>query len=110
MAKTKDNELIKQFAVKQLNAINTELDQCNEKLTVQALRCPSTLSLETIDTSLRDFVCIHQRRLSKKMNCQLAKLKGCLGDNDLWQQLSFYHLNKDQVKHIEFHLCATLID
>ena len=52
MVKTKDNELIKPLVMEHLNAINKELEKCNEKLTVQCLHCPTTLSIkgETADS------------------------------------------------------------
>jgi hypothetical protein len=98
MVKTSDDEVIKQFVMEHLNAINQELERCNAELTTQSLHCPPTLSVETIDISLRELVGVHQRHMSKKLKCQLAKFKACILDNELWQQLSSHQLTIDQVE------------
>ena len=105
IVKTRDDESIQQFITEYLSVLDKELEQCHEKLTIQSACCPPTLSLQPLDTSLREFVCLHQRRFFKKMHCQLAKVKAGIRDRELWQQLSTYQLNIEQVEDNGF--CAT---
>ncbi|CAF4306187.1 unnamed protein product [Rotaria sp. Silwood2] len=99
--KIRNDEEIKPLIMNYLHEIEKNLQQCNEKLTSQMLRRPSTLSLETIDNSLKDFVKLHQKRFTKKINCQKAKLTAKLHDNHLWLKLSSYQMTIEQLERIE---------
>ncbi|CAF4570200.1 unnamed protein product, partial [Rotaria sp. Silwood2] len=99
--KIRNGDQIKSLIMNYLHEIENNLQQCHEKLTSQMFRRPSTLSFETIDSSLKEFVYLHQKRFTKKINCQKVKLTAKLHDNQLWQQLSSYQMTIEQLEGIE---------
>jgi hypothetical protein len=99
LANTSDPALIEQNVVERVSMIDRELSQCDTDPTAQSSRCPSTLATTEIDTPLKQCVCVHQKRLLKKVSCLLAKYQACIEDNELWKKLSSYPLTMDQVCH-----------
>lgn len=81
-----------------LTDINIKLRQTEENAFAQSLTCPSTLLLEPIDKLLEDFVFMHQRRYTRRINCYIAQLKAQVRDSELWQKLSSCQMNIEQVK------------
>lgn len=80
-----------------LDDINNKHHHNKEQLVTQSHTCPTTLSLESIDKSLKDFVYTHQRRFNRKINCYMAQFKSEIRDCQLWQELSSFPMNIEQV-------------
>lgn len=81
-----------------LKEIDNQLRQTNEQISTQALTCPSTLPVESMDKLLEEFVFVHQRRYTRRINCYIAQFKAQIGDHQLWQNLSSHQMNNEQVK------------
>lgn len=81
-----------------LNDINDKIRQKKGQLANQSYTCPITLSLESVDKSLKDFVGIHQRRYTRKIHCYMAQFKSQIRDHQLWQELASFGMNIEQVK------------
>ena len=85
------------------NDIDNRLRQTNEQVSAQTLTCPSSLSLESMNKLLKDFVCVHQRRYTRRINCYIAQFKAQIRDHLLWQKLSSCQMNSEQVKQQQIY-------
>jgi len=106
MAKTDQLHICKQYVVTQLFNIKQQLDQCNLELTTQAqTSASSTLILlpsqEILDNCLKEYVCLQQNYLFKRMDQQLIKCKNEIRDQQLYRHLSAYNITIAQQQAIQ---------
>jgi hypothetical protein len=63
-----------------------------------ASSCPMTfMSIELLDQRLKEFVHLHHLDLMRTINYQLNRFKDIIYDQQLFQQISSYHLTDEQV-------------
>ena len=98
MTKTNEHQLCEEFVKHYLHDIIRQLNECHVELITQSRSYPSTfLPLETFDNSLKEFVYLQRKYLSKIINDQLARFKDVIHDKELLDKLSTYTLTVDQV-------------
>lgn len=93
-----DDNNIKMMIESYFNDIEIALHQTKEQISAQSLTCPTTLSLQSMDELLKDFVTVHQRRYTRKINCSLAQFRTQIQDHQLWLKLSSYQMTIEQVE------------
>jgi len=78
--------------------VRNKIDEFTTQLMTQASSCPFELSdLEMIDKRLKEFVHLHHLDLLRKVKYRVNKLKDHIQEKQLYKQLSYYYLTKEQV-------------
>ncbi len=74
------------------------IDEYTTTLMTQASSCPFQLSdLEIMDKRLKEFVHLHHLDLLRAVKYRVTKLKDNIQEKQLYKQLSYYYLTKEQV-------------
>jgi len=74
------------------------IDEFTTQLMTQASSCPFKLTdLEIMDQRLKEFVHLHHLDLLRKVKYRVNKLKDNIHEKQLYKQLSYYYLTKEQV-------------
>ena len=78
--------------------LRDKINQCTTELATQSSSCPLTLSLlDIIDSRLHEFVRLHHIDLMRTIRFRINKLKDEIHEKQLFQHLSYYYFNTDQV-------------
>jgi len=103
MTKTNEHQLCQEFVEHYLHDIIRQLNECHVELITQSQSCPSTfLPLDILDNSLKEFVYVQRKYLSKIINDHLTRFKDFIHEKELLDNLSTYILTGDQVyKHFQ---------
>ena len=106
MAKTDKSDICQQYVLSTLTNIRHQLDQCNMELFKQTQQPVSSISIwlpsfDILDKYLKDYVCLQQNYLSKRIEKQLNLYKNNIDDQKLYQQLFIYNLTTAQQQAIE---------
>ena len=103
MTKTNEHQLYQEFVEHYLHDIIRQLNECHVELITQSQSCLSTfLPLETLDNSLKEFVYLQRKYLSKIINDHLTRFKDVIHEKELLDKLSKYIRSVDQVyKHFQ---------
>ena len=76
----------------------------------QASSCPFKLTdLEIMDQRLKEFVHLHHLDLLRKVKYRVNKLKDHIQEKQLYKQLSYYYLSKEQVRTGIEELCIVYL-
>jgi len=97
-AKTNEHQICQEFVEHYLHDIICQLNACNAELMKLPQSCPSTfIPLESLDSSLKEFIYLQRKYLSKRTNDQLTKFKDLLHEKELLENLSKHNLTAKQV-------------
>ncbi len=78
--------------------VRNKIDEYTTQLMTQASSCPFQLSdLEIMDKRLKEFVHLHHLDLLRVVKYRVTKLKDNIQEKQLYKQLSYYYLSKEQV-------------
>jgi hypothetical protein len=98
MAKTDESELCQQYLINYIKDIKKQINQYELELIKQSKSYPkTTLSLDLIDPCLKEFVNCQRQYLSTKSNKQLIKFKDDTQETELFEIITTYYPNMDQV-------------
>ncbi|CAF4745423.1 unnamed protein product, partial [Rotaria sp. Silwood2] len=89
IAKTDQANLCENYIMTQLALIDDQLEQCNMELSRQAQSLHTSIllpSLDIIDKELKNYVCIQQNYLVKRMDDRLIQCKNEIHDQQLYQE------------------------
>lgn len=82
-----DHNLIRQFVTEQIFQIQHRLNVCHTQCRSQTITCPSTLTLNSIDEPLKQFVLVYQKRLFHRMTTETKQLQAQIHENTLLNPL-----------------------
>ncbi|CAF1440935.1 unnamed protein product [Adineta steineri] len=96
MAKTHDFEVCHQYLIIYIKDIENQMNQYQIKLTEQSQSCPiTTLTMDQIDSCLKEFINCQRQYLDKRNNNQLAKFKDNIKAKELFEILTTYSSTLD---------------
>ncbi len=90
--------VIQKYLEEYVILVQHKIDEFTTQLTTQASSCPFKLTdLEMIDKRLKEFVHLHHLDLLRTVKYHVNKLKDNIQEKQLYKQLSYYYLTKEQV-------------
>ncbi|CAF1348914.1 unnamed protein product [Adineta steineri] len=101
-ANTHDFEICHQYLINYIQDIENQMNQYQIKLTEQSQSCPiTTLTMDQIDSCLKEFINCQRQYLDKRNNNQLAKFKDNIKEKELFEILTTYSSTLDLNKFID---------
>ena len=85
--KTKDPRLCFQYIENYIHDIEQQLDRCNNALIEQEPSCPSSLSCDTVDRRLKEYIQSQQKQFRQKLDHQLSNFKNFIHEKELYATL-----------------------
>jgi len=96
--KSNEPNVIQTYLKDYVLILKNKISESTYDLTTQSTLCPFiTPSLETIDARLKEFIRLHHIDLCRTISYQIYKLKSQIHERDLFQQISSFDLNEEQV-------------
>ena len=84
--------------------LQKKIEQSTKELSTQStLSCPEIfIPIEFLDQRLKEFVRLHHIDLMRTINYQINRFKDIIHDQQLFQQVSSFHLTTEQVQTKHF--------
>jgi len=110
MIKSNRYSVIQKYLEDYVILVRSKIDEFTTQLITQSLSCPFKLTdLEIIDKRLKEFVHLHHLDLLRTVKYHVNKLKDNIQEKQLYKQLSYYYLSKEQVRTVIDYSCIVYI-